>query len=303
MVIRIAAWSVIGHPTNAKFDVAKLKSIWRFSVGMSGISLSALAFTQLDKVILSKMLELEAFGQYMLATVVVSGLYVLISPVFNIIYPRFSAMVASGERDKLVRWYRLGTRGFATLLFSITLTLIVFSEELIRVWTQNPLLASKAAPLTSLLVLGSALNGVMFFPYALQLSYGLTWIPLAINGTLMCFLVPMVFFLAQKYGALGGAIAWLTVETVYVLLGPWLTHRYLLKGLAFKWQFVDVGLPLVVVAFVGVVGFYLFKDTAYSDYVKLVAGGGMSLIAVLLMLVVSKELREVVFTYARNNKN
>mgnify|MGYP001572637190 FL=1 len=52
--------------------------------------------TQLDKVILSKMLTLKTFGYYILAGVVGNGLSgVLITPMFNTIFPRFSALVAA----------------------------------------------------------------------------------------------------------------------------------------------------------------------------------------------------------------
>lgn len=68
-----AAWRVIGRLKEIRFDIDKLKQIWRFSAGMGGIALSGLVFTQLDKLILSKMLGLEEFAHYMLATVVVTS--------------------------------------------------------------------------------------------------------------------------------------------------------------------------------------------------------------------------------------
>jgi len=48
----------------------------------------------------------------------------------------------------------------------------------------------------------------MHFPYALQLAYGMTRLPLLINSILMIALVPMTIFLALRYGAVGGAAAW-----------------------------------------------------------------------------------------------
>src|SRR5437763_1035467 len=99
--MRWAAWRVVGRTAEVQFDSNQLKRVWRFSMGMSVIALSSLVFTQLDKVLLSKILGLEEFGRYMLATVVVSALYVLVAPAFNAIYPRFSALVASGTTEKL----------------------------------------------------------------------------------------------------------------------------------------------------------------------------------------------------------
>lgn len=295
--MRWAAWRIIGRIKEARFDIGKLKQIWRFSVGMSGIALSGLVFTQLDKVILSKMLGLEEFGQYMLATVVVSGLYALIMPTFNVVYPRMSTLVATGETAKLTDLYRLGTRMFATVIFPVAMLLAVFSEDLVRVWTGDPGIASSVAPVISLLVIGSALNGVMFFPYALQLAYGMTWIPNTINIVLMCFLGPSIILLAQAHGALGGAMAWLASEVAYVMLGPWLTHRYLLRGLASRWLFQDIGIPLSLSILAGLAGYYVTHGSGYSIYAKLIWGAGLAILTSAMTLWLSPQLRSATWQY------
>lgn len=302
IAMRAAAWWIIGRSGQIKFDVDKLKSVWRFTAGMSGIGLTALVFTQMDKVMLSKMLGLGEFGHYMLATVVVSGLYVLISPLFNVIYPRFSALVVTGETEKLVELYRLGTRMLATVLFPIAMVLAFFAEDLVRVWTGNSVIASSVAPVIALLAIGSALNGVMYFPYALQLAYGMTWIPLTINIVLMCFLVPTIIYLAQEYGALGGAMAWMIAEVVYVLLGPWLTHRYILKGLGSKWFLQDVCLPLVSTVLIGVVGRRAILAGGFSHYDRVMWAAALAIFTATLILLMSGQLRNVVWNYVRQKR-
>jgi O-antigen/teichoic acid export membrane protein len=300
IAMRMAAWRIVGRSIQTKFDVDRLKSVWRFAAGMGGISLTALVFTQLDKLILSKMLGLEEYGHYMLATVVVSGLYVLVSPVFNVIYPRMSTLVASGNATGLTDLYRLGTRLLATVLFPTAMLLAVYSQDLVYIWTGNPDIASKVAPVISLLVIGSALNGVMFFPYALQLAYGMTWIPLTINIVLMCFLLPLIIFLAQNYGALGGAVAWLTSQIVYLMIGPWLTHRFILKKLASKWLIKDVGVPLILSTLIGFFLYYKTKETDYSIQAKFIWGGGMAIFSIGLSLWFSPKLRTAARKYIEN---
>lgn len=299
VTMRFAAWRVIGKTERNRFDIEKLKSVWRFTAGMSGISLTALVFTQLDKVILSKMLGLEEFGHYMLATVVVSGLYVLISPVFNVIYPRMSALVVIGDKDKLTELYRTGTRMLATVIFPIAMVLAVFAEDLVLVWTGNPGIASSVAPVISLLVIGSALNGVMYFPYALQLAYGKTWIPLTINIVLMLFMIPLIIYLARTYGALGGAMAWLIAEVIYVILGPWLTHRNILKGLWAKWIIQDIGVPFALSAVLGAVGYYVVQGHGYSPYERMIVATGLVILTSVLTLLMTRQVSDVVKGYLR----
>ncbi|PKO48629.1 MAG: polysaccharide biosynthesis protein [Betaproteobacteria bacterium HGW-Betaproteobacteria-4] len=302
IAIRMAAWRIVGGKSQYKFDLGVLKRVWRFTAGMSGIGLTALVFTQLDKVILSKMLELGEFGHYMLATVVVSGLYVLISPLFNVIYPRFSALVVTGDTEKLVELYRLGTRMLAMVLFPVAMALALFAEDLVHVWTGDPVIAASVAPVISMLVVGSALNGMMYFPYALQLAYGMAWIPLTINVVLMCFLVPTIIYLAREYGAQGGATAWMIAEVMYVLLGPWLTHRYILQGLAPKWLLQDVCVPLLLSVLIGVAGHRAILSGGFSHFERVMCAAGLALFTATLTLLMSRQLRNIFWGCARRKK-
>ncbi|MDD2915771.1 MAG: oligosaccharide flippase family protein [Gallionella sp.] len=301
--MRLGAWRVIGRITDVRFDVNALKNIWRFSAGMSGVALSATVFNQLDKLILSKTIGLEAFGNYMLATVVASGLYVLVIPMFNAIYPRLSALVVTGETDKLTNLYRWGTRLLATALFPIAMVLAVFSEELIYIWTGNSDIALSAAPVVSLLAIGSALHGVMFFPYALQLAYGMTRLPLTINAILMTILVPLTIFFSLKYGAVGGAMAWLVLHVLYVLLGTWLTHRQLLKGIGMTWLLQDVAVPFGLSIMAGLIGFYAIKESGYSLSLKLIYAGMLALATTVLLFAAMPKALQAALLHKINWKN
>jgi O-antigen/teichoic acid export membrane protein len=292
VMMRWGAWRIIGRIKGTRFDVDRLKSIWRFSAGMSGIALSATIFSQLDKLILSKTLGLEEFGRYMLATVVAGGLYLLIMPMFNAIYPRLSALVTTGETEKLTELYRWGTRVLGAVIFPTAIVLAAFSENLVYVWTGNADIAQKVAPVISILAIGSALHGIMFFPYALQLAYGVTRLPLTINAILMVILVPLTIFLSMKYGALGGAMAWLILHVLYILLGTWITHRQLLKGVGMKWLFQDVLMPLGLSIIVGLIGIFSIHDSGLSPKIKLIYAAVLALVAsTLSFAVMPKDLR------------
>lgn len=297
IVMRTAAWRIIGKTKQNRFDVGELKRIWRFTAGMSAIGLTGLVFAQLDKVILSKMLGLEEFGHYMLATVVVSGLSLLVTPVYNVAYPRFSVLVAMGDMEKLTDLYRSGTRLLATVLFPLAMLLVVFAEELVLVWTGNPALASSVAPVIALLAAGSALNGVMLFPYTLQLACGMTRLSLVIYAILIIGMVPMLVHLTLTRGALGGAMAWLLLHVVYVLLGTLLMHRHVLKGAGARWLFHDVGIPLALAFWIGVIGHhYVAKNEEYSTFVKLLGGGGLVLTTSALSILVHHKFRAFVLS-------
>jgi len=175
------------------------------------------------------------------------------------------------------------------------MVLTVFAEDLVHIWTGNPQIASSVAPIISLLAVGSALHGVMHFPYALQLAYGMTRLPLTINTILMVVLVPLILFFSLAYGALGAAMAWLVLHLFYVLLGSWLTHRSLLKGVGARWLLQDVGIPLALSFGGGLIGHhYVAGNEDFSIVVKLLGGGGLVLAASTFSILVSHQLRTVI---------
>ena len=303
MVMRWAAWRTIGRMAKLRFDGKALKNVWRFSAGMGGVAVSALIFTQLDKVILSKILNLADFGTYALAIVVISGLYVFINPLFSAVYPRFSALVASDSPDKLAELYRLSTRLLGAMLFPIAMVLAVFAEELVQLWTGDAAIAVRVAPLISVLAIGSALHGVMYLPYALQLAYGLTRLPLTINAILMVVQVPLMTWFALNYGALGGAMAWLLLHVMYLLLGTWMTHRQLLKAIGTKWLLQDVGLPLLVAMSIGWFARTVFQGTGHEMHIKLLAAGALALLTSIICICLSPALRTLILTRLRATRS
>jgi O-antigen/teichoic acid export membrane protein len=168
-----------------------------------------------------------------------------------------TTLVASGEIENLTYLYKTGTRLFLAVFFPVAIMASVFSEDLLFLWTRNENLATSTAIIASILLLGTALNGVMHFPFALQMAYGLTKLPLLITVTLIVILTPMMIILTLLYGAIGGALAWFSLNISYLFLGTWLTHRKLLKGQALSWLIHSVAIPFGISSAVIVIGWQL----------------------------------------------
>jgi len=305
LIIRRAAWDLVGRSADANFSIQELKRVWHFSAGMSGVAIAALVLTQLDKLILSRFINLEDFGRYTLAGVVASALYVLTTPVFNAIFPYFTTLVKKSNQVQLIRYYRMGTFTFSTIIFPFACAIAYFSKDLIYVWTGNAELAAAAAPITGLLVIGTAINGVMHFPYSLQLAYGLAWLPLVISLILIILLVPLIILLVMSYGVIGGAVAWLTLNGMYLILGTWLTHRHLLKGIGLNWLLHDVCYPFIASLLVMMAGEALlttFGGWGENHYIRILWAAGLSCLTVTVIMLLSPSLRNWVGSYLQNRE-
>jgi O-antigen/teichoic acid export membrane protein len=99
--------------------------------------------------------------------------------------------------------------------------------------------------LVSLLFIGTALNGLMHLPYALQLAHGWTSLAFYSNVISVILLIPLLFIATSNYGAVGAAAIWIVLNSGYVLIQLQVMHRRLLKRELWRWYLEDVGLPLV----------------------------------------------------------
>jgi O-antigen/teichoic acid export membrane protein len=231
------------HPSH--FQKELLLRIWRFAAGMTGISVTAIILTQTDKIVLSKILPLEMFGYYTLATVVAHALYYFIGPVFSALFPRFSQLVGINDQAGLRELYHKSCQFMSVMILPAAIVVSFFSSEILLLWTNDPITVANTHNIVSLLIIGTALNGLVNLPYALQLANAWTKLSLYTNIIACIVLVPMIYFLAIHYGVVGAASAWVILNTGYVLICIQIMHSRLLKGEQWRWYLNDVGVPLL----------------------------------------------------------
>lgn len=239
---------------HSRFDFDRIRSIGPFAAGMSGITVCALILMQSDKLILSKLLNLKAFGYYCVAGTLGSGMLIIITPMFNAIFPRFTALAEAGDEDALKQLYHRCTQLMALLLLPLAAVLALFSTDILQLWTRNAEVARNAGPIATLLVIGFAMNGLMNLPYALQLAYGWVSIALRLAISMVIISVPAILLMTTSYGAVGAASVWVGINALYMGFGVPLTHRRLLPHEMTRWLFQDVGPSLVAVALVAGLG-------------------------------------------------
>jgi O-antigen/teichoic acid export membrane protein len=252
----------------AVFQKQLLKGVWKFSAGMSGITILAIILTQMDKVILSKMLSLEMFGYYVLASMVAMSLGCLFIPVFNSIYPRLTQLVSINDQDELKRLYHESSQFVAVLVLPVAVVVALFSYEILLLWTQNPTTAQKTHLLVSILICGTALNGLMHLPYALQLAFGWTSLSFFKSMIFTVLLVPLIIYATVHYGAVGAACIWVILNMSSIVFEIPIMHIRLLRKEKWRWYLQDVCLPLVVCVFIAGAG-RIFIREPMSQYMML----------------------------------
>jgi len=278
LAMRAAARHAIGGRATTGFSWAVIKSIWRFSAGMAAVAATGVLFSQIDKIVLMRTTTLDQIGRYTLATALAGILYRLVTPAFNVVYPRLSGLFESGSIADLSRQYHGFTRRFLTIIFPIAMFLIVCSHSLLSVWVRDPNIVDQTAIIVILLSIGTAIHCVMYFPYALQISCGMTSVPLSINILLSLIFLPAVFALSSYMGATGAAIAWVVLHSFYFILGTYLTDKYVLPGQGWLWVLHGVGPPLVISVGFGFAAITIMPIVG-SDVSRILLGGAFMLSA------------------------
>lgn len=248
-------WRLIpGGFAAGRLDFSLFKELWRFATAVSANSVVGIALTQLDKVILIKMLSLREFGYYSLASLVASFLWSIILPINTALYPRFVQLLERGDPVALRDLYHKSCQFLTVVLAPATVILALFSRELLLLWTGNAATADNSYVLVALLGIGTAINGMASVPASLQSAAGWPGLVLKTNTVLMTVLVPTLLVLVPLFGARGAALVWLAINCIYITVTVPIMHRRLLHGELSRWYTVDVALPTCAAVVVGFLG-------------------------------------------------
>ena len=240
-------WKKLPESGNrAHFQKEIFAGIWKFAVSMNGITITGLLISQSDKIILSKLLPLETFGYYSFAVLVVSILNYIIRPFYTAIFPRFSSLVSLRDETELANLYHTGSQFLSVIILPLAVTLMFFPSEILLFWTGDPDMSSHAYLLVRLLAIGATLNGLLHMPAALILSYGWTSLPLYTHTLAIVFLVPIIYFLTSRFGAMGAPIGWIIYNGLNMLISLSIIHSRLLKKEKWPWYLNGVVKPCAV---------------------------------------------------------
>lgn len=231
--------------TRAQFSWEEVEKVRRFAGGMLGITFLTLLLTQMDKILLSNLLTLSAYGYYALASLVAGGLYILLTPIVQAWFPLLSQLHASGSKREFAEAYHLGAQLVSVVMGSAALVLIVFADPILQLWTQDAELAKQSAGLVRWLALGNLLNGIMTIPYQAQLAYGWTGYAIRVNAISVVLVIPAIMILVPIYGAVGAAIVWVCLNAGYIIFGAYYMYSKILTQEKVQWYVRDTLQPLL----------------------------------------------------------
>lgn len=221
-----------------------------YAAGVGATAVLGVVLTQLDKVLLSKLLPLEAYGHYTLAWTLSAMLFVMAMPITTALFPRLAAYAARSS-DNLSSIYHDGSQMLSVAVIPVAALLILFPQQLLSLWLGNEATAEKIDGLLVLLTIGTMLNTMAYVPHVLQLACGISKFGLYANGAMVTLAFPALILGVNYLGELGAAWVWVAINFLYVSIGIPLMHHWLLRGEFFSWLLRDVLAPFVAAFTVG----------------------------------------------------
>ena len=233
-----------------QFSWSAITNIWRFAAGIAAITFLSFLLMQTDKILLSRFLTLEQFGYYSLAALVANSLNMMVGPIDLAFFPRFTTQASHDNQSALISTFHIGAQLITVFVGAAAITLIMFGDIVLSLWTQDASLAKNIAPLLAILSLGTLFNCFMHMPYQLQLAHGWTSLTIKVNIIAVVLLVPAIFWVAPKYGAEGVAWVWVILNVSYVIFAAHFMFYRLLKTEKLSWYIQDITIPLISAVFV-----------------------------------------------------
>ncbi len=226
-------------------EVFKIK---KFIGGMALISLFSALLSQLDKVVVSSLLPLEVFSYYSMAALLATIPLIISTPIAGAVYPKLVQSVSKKSKEVELQ-YLYAAKYIAVLVFPICTTILLNSEFILYLWTQNESVMLQGSGPLSVLIVANTILSIMSMPYFISLSYGDTAIPIKTNLVAIIVSMPAFYYLGSNYGAIGISFGWLIINLIFILIYTVMirSNNYLSKACIWEWV-VNVNLKSLVVS-------------------------------------------------------
>ena len=231
-----------GTQINWKFGI--LKDKLSFSLMIAFTSTVWVIVTQTDKLVLSKVLSLADYGYYTLGVLVAGAVLIISGPISTALLPRLVRLEAQNEQNELLSLYRESTQMVTIIAGASSISIAYCAEILLMAWTGDTLIAEKSSTVLSLYAMGNGFLCISAFPYYLQYAKGDLRLHLYFNILIVLVLIPIIAWVANRYGATGTGWVWLGLNFLPLLVWLPVVHQKFAPGLNMKWYFCDV-LPII----------------------------------------------------------
>lgn len=198
-----------------------IKSNWHFSLSV----VVGVIASQLDRILISKYVELDVFGYYSLSVQYGLAFLQFQYPIIKSLIPAISRKM---NTDHVLIIVRISLVIIAFMSLPILFAL-VFSRELLMVITHNYQFVLHAEGVFRLILVSVIINYGYGLLYSFMITYGHGKYMLAMNSVAISFMLIYFFVLSDKYNIITGGWMWIVNVSVCFCMSSLLLLRMKIK--------------------------------------------------------------------------
>ncbi|MDO9271436.1 MAG: oligosaccharide flippase family protein [Rugosibacter sp.] len=226
------------------FSLPALSAVWRFSLSMNALAILGMGITQLDRLLIGKMLPLADMGYYSLAYSAATSISLILTALSSALMPSLAAAYGANARSTLLSRYNSASRVMLFATGLVLFPLFFFGEDLLAIWV-NPDAAAGAWYPLMLLACGFWLGAIYSNAYSMAIACRATSLILKVSLLSALPYALGLYWSIGLWGIAGAAGAWVALNLVYVLTIIPMVHHIVLKTPATPW-FSTILLPFLL---------------------------------------------------------
>lgn len=222
------------------WKIGKVIPVLSFALTIAFTSAVWIIVTQLDKLILSGILDIKEYGYLTIAIMLSNSINMLAGPLSTIIMSRLSALCAKNKDAEFIYFYRKSTKWMVLIAGTMGILLSFYPESWIKAWMGNAELSSQAIVAISLYSIGNAIISIGAFPYYMQYAKGNLKYHVGGNIVFAVLIVPTMIFASLRYGIVGAGMVWVLFNLLSLLFWQNYIHEKFISGFHWDWIFNDI---------------------------------------------------------------
>lgn len=232
--------------TNLFIGLKILKKSLKFSLQISILSITWIIITQLDKLLISGLINLEEFGFYSVATSLAAGLLMIPGTINTVILPKITTLYIKEDLKEFQKNYITVSLAVFCIILPITIAMFYYPEQILYAWTGNVDIAVNSSYILKYYAVGNFLLAMAGMPFLLQYAKGDLKVNVIISSFYFLIFLPILYIIVQKYGLLGGCIFWIIFNFINFIINISYFHNKKLLIINKLWLRICILNPLLI---------------------------------------------------------
>lgn len=196
-----------------------ISKIFRESGVLSIAVAIGLLVTQLDRIILSKYVDISVFGYYVLASTLAQYFLQLQYPLLRLFFPRLTVALNKQNVMRLL---------YSIIIFCVfpCMIMILISPFFLSLWLGNAEAESIIIWPLRLILIAIAINSIYNIVYQIMLIKQKATVILCINISSLLCVLPTIWILSTKIGVIAGGLGWVLCSLIQLSISLfWIFKR------------------------------------------------------------------------------